>query len=339
MSLPEVHKMQYRPWGFGAGPVENEYQTGLIDVFRDLSAYNSQQFPYTSKDGHCLGAFVDVTIRTNLPLSGRFLAVQNSWKMRNAFRKFHFKRQEMFELAGVEDDEIGTYAREIKPFFDLMDAKEFFDGVDYWNRSQFHPYKVNSGLSNLGPAAGAFEYDNLTKGTWQRTAVASSEPGIDGGNPDVDSWFLHICDEHLENMTPSLNWDSVGMIYAYNQDKMNPVTPTGDETITGQNPLGLLAAQTQTGGVITDIAHYQELETPPYDITDDGDSISKSVIGEFRCVPFSKGESNITVTTYRNLWLPAGYLGFAFDQAPSTMVGEWEIVVDVKAVWECRELA
>ena len=334
MSLPEVHKMQYRPWNFGEGPVENNYQTGLIDVFRDLSAYNSQHFPYTTSDGHALGAYVDVEIRSNIPLSGRFVSVQNSWKFRNSVRKFHFKREEMFELAGIEDDEIGTYARTIKPYFDKMDATLLFDGNDYWNRAQFMPYQVAEGLTS-----DEITYDNLKMGDWERTVVASSIPAQDGDVPETDVWFLHICDEHLENQTPNNNWDSVGMIMAYNQDKMQPQTPVALETVTGQNPLGLLAAQTLTGGVVTELAEYQELESPPYDISDNGDSISKSVIGEFRCVPYTSLGTNISVYHFKNLWLPAGYLGFAFDQSPISLLGELEIVVDVKAVWECRELA
>ena len=65
------------------------------------------------------------------------------------------------------------------------------------------------------------------------------------------------------------------MIHSYNLDRMEVVTPTAESTVSGPaNPLAaLIASGNQAAGEILDIANDQELEAPPYDITDAGDSI------------------------------------------------------------------
>lgn len=341
MSLPAVHKLTYAPYDYGEGPVVNQFQTGLIDIFRDLSSYNSKHFPYTTNDGHLLGAYVDVTIKSSVPLSGEIVGVQNSWKLRNSFRKFHFKRMEMFENAGVEGEELGTYGKTIRPFFDLMDFMGFIQGggtLDFWNRAQYYPKRVTSAMSGGSPVGTEFELETMLGGDWDRSVVASATPGADGDIGYTDEWFLHICDGHATG-TGKGAYDSVGMIQAYNEDRMEVVTPDSSESITGQNPLALLTAQTIAGGAVSAIAEDQEEEAPPYDITDFGDSIHKSVIDVFRAAPNTAGDDNVSTYTIRNVWCPAGYLGFLWDQAPSDLQNAMEIVVDVKSVWECRELA
>lgn len=334
MSLPAAHKLRYKP--FQVGPLQ-QHKTGLIDIFRDLSMYNAKNFPYTTKDGHLLGAYVDVTMKATKDCSGSIVALQNSWKLRNAVRKFHFRRLEMFENAGIEGEELGRYGHEIRPYFDRAHALQ----QNLWNEGEFGPYRVTTdGVTvDSGTDIATVEIEFMKGGDWDRSQVVSSTPTADGGDPETDVWNLHLAGGHITSATAG-TYDSVGMILAYNEDRMEVVTPGAEETVVGNNPLALLASQSVTGGLAADIAEDQELERPPYDISDGGDSISLSEIEFFRAVPYSAGDDNSAIIHLKNLWLPAGYLGFSFDQFPSDLVGDGlEIVVDVKSVWECRELA
>ncbi len=339
MSLPAVHKMRYKPW-FGAGPAVNEFKTGLIDVFRDLSSYNAKNHQYTTDDGHLLGAYVDLTIKSTTPVEGAIIALPNSWKVRNAVRKFHFERLEMFEKAGIRGDELGRYGKTMRPFFDYQHALSVVsdDPKDYWNYDQFNPYRVEKEMDITGTGnTGEWNIEPMVGGDWDRSKLTASTPGKDGDNPQVDEWFIHLAGSHITGQGKGI-YDSVGMVLAYNEDRMEVITPGTEETVVGNNPLALLRSQSITGGAAVDIAEDQELEDPPYDINDGGDSIHLNEIELFKIVPYTSDESNSNQITLRNLWLPAGYCGFAFSKAPAGLQDDLEIIVDVKAVWECREL-
>jgi hypothetical protein len=71
------------------------------------------------------------------------------------------------------------------------------------------------------------------------------------------------------------------MIHSYNLDRMEVVTPTTEILAGPTNPLAaLIATGNQAAGEVIEIAKEQELETPPYDIVDNGDSI-ETVNGAF----------------------------------------------------------
>ena len=342
MTLPAVHKMRYKPW-LQSGPQVNNYHTGLVDIFRDLSAYNAQHHKYTTDDGHLLGAFVDITIKSTVDCSGAVVALNNSWKLRNAVRKFHFERLEMFEKAGIEDEELGRYGKTLRPFFDYehaLSAVTDDPNNDYWNYEQFRPYRVKKELTTIGLPSNLdkrWEVEQMVGGDWDRSKLASSTPGLDGDSPRIDEWFVHLAGSHISGLGAGA-YDSAGMIQSYNEDRMEVITPDSEETVVGNNPLALLRSQSISGGAAVDIAEDQELEAPPYDIIDYGDSIHLAEVDFFKLVPYSGGEDNIAEFTLRNVWLPAGYLGFSFNQSPQELQPALDITVDVKAVWECRRV-
>ena len=45
-----------------------------------------------------------------------FNTAPNTWRMRNAFRKFHAYRELMFENAGVSKEERGRYGHTMRPY-------------------------------------------------------------------------------------------------------------------------------------------------------------------------------------------------------------------------------
>ena len=91
------------------------------------------------------------------------------------------------------------------------------------------------------------------------------------------------------------------MIHAYNVDRMEVITPNFGETLDGpSNPLAaLISSGNQATGEVLELAIEQELETPPYDIVDAGDSIQTLVRGF--------GASTAEVPNIRfSCFLPAG---------------------------------
>ena len=251
--LPEVNRLYYEPFNL-IGPLTQQ-QTGLVPIFDHLSEYNAQHFGYSSDDGHIYGAYIDVYIKASKTVTGQLVGVQNSWKLRNAFRKFHFERLEMFEKAGIEDEELGTYTKTLKPYFDNVHARN----PQLWQIENFQPYLVDNNLEAAGELY--FETSKLIGGSIPMSVFATSDAQEEGDTSHLDEWTVHICGPHSSVDPP---WDSVGMIQSYNADRMEPVTPDADSTVTGpQNPLALLRSQSLTGGAVAEIAEDQELTTPP----------------------------------------------------------------------------
>ena len=124
------------------------------------------------------------------------------------------------------------------------------------------------------------------------------------------------------------------MIHAYNQDRQEVQVQTAGTTITSyDNPLAALSTQTATSGEITDIAEDLELEAPPYDLDDQGDSVKPVAIANLRVQPFTSGQSNTSTVTLKNVFLPAGFA--CFDMGKAGLEGTFD--VSVKAVLECRD--
>ena len=255
---------------------------GYLNIARDLARVNAKNEEITSRDGHVYGYLCNFKWTLGASNSVTLQVAPNTWKMRNSFRKFHAYRDIMFENAGVEGEEKGRYGKTIRPLLDpLMDSSRFGTNV----LDPFTYKGPRTGTGNPTPHI----YDG---GEWTYTQLATTpifEEGV-ALDPAVDFWAdafnLHICDENQMSGAPiapgsSGYYKSVGMIHSYNLDRMEVVTPTTAETIDGpSNPLAaLIATGNQATGEVIEIAEDQELEKPPYDIDDNGDSIFMNVEG------------------------------------------------------------
>ena len=264
--------------------------TAYLNVARDLSRVNSKNEEITSRDGHVFGYLVDVKI-TGSNISA--FRAPNSWKMRNSFRKFHAYRDLMFDNAGIEGEEKGRYGKTIRPYLD----------AGHVNGTEAQVVSTDSAGSDV-------IFDG---GEWTYTSLATTP--IYGGGPRpgtstqnwADTFSLHICEENVIELagdeTQSDMYSQVGMIHSYNLDRMEVVTPSALETVSGpSNPLAQLRLTgNQAGGAVLDIAEDQELEAPPYDQLDNGDSI-ETVSGGF-------GASTSEFPTIRfQTFVPAGLM-------------------------------
>ena len=293
-------------------------QQFYLNIARDLSRINSKNEEVTTRDGHVYGYMCNFKVTTTDETTLRLFTAPNSWKMRNAFRKFHAYRDLMFEHAGIDKSEMGKYGKTIRPYLDIGDASGGYTAV-----AKF--------LHSDGTEG---EYDG---GEWTHTQLATTPIYTETAAviPETlwaDAFDLHICEENQvtgKSAKESGFYTSVGMIHSYNLDRMEVVTPDATEIIAGpSNPLAaLISSGNQATGEVIDIAKDQELETPPYDIADDGDSI--------QCSQAEFGVMRSTGGTFSfNAFLPAGLarLNLSADVACA-------VQVEVLARVLCKDMA
>jgi len=247
------------------------YLAGAADIryynlAKDLAMVNSRNEEVTDRKGNLYGYWCKITAVSvaTAPDILSLVKIPNTWKVRNAFRKFHFAREHMFREAGVTKREMGKYGRTIRAYF----------SQDHITNGDQVPRLFDANSNTPGAATG---------GVWTYSRLASAPSFLEGftgsgGLPIVDSYTLTILDDNdVDATSTSLDvttWDSVGMVESYNLDRMEeiPDATAGSAIQSPNNPLSALFAQSVMSGEVTEIAEDQELEAPPYDITPAGDS-------------------------------------------------------------------
>jgi len=267
--------------------------TNYYNIAMDLAKVNARNEEITDRKGNLYGYWCKVQT-ASLANDALFMAyVPNTWKVRNSFRKFHFARESMFRDAGVTKREMGKYGRTLRPYF----------SVDHQSSGDQSVRLFDPGSNSIA---------NATGGEWTYSTLASSAPLIEGEDHDVetlvDEWTLTILDSHKVAATSQggvKTWDSVAMVQAYNQDRMEEIPDaTGDSAIVSlNNPLASLRTQTLTTGEILEIATDQQLEAPPYDILDSGDSTEAC----FDYMPMAKS-GTAQIRSWGLYFFPAGII-------------------------------
>ena len=293
-----------------------------MNLVKDMSWLNSRGHDHTDRDGNVVGYWVDVTIVLEDEAPWYVGGAPNTWKMRNAFRKFHFARNDMFKSAGVTKREMGRYGATIRPFLDQ-------GMVDYDDKA--NPVENNT-LVPFGCTDALRSWDYSQLGSSPGWTV--DETGT-GSLSVVDEFKLTICGPNYVESTATggitKKFSTAGMIHAYNSDRMEVVTPTASEVIQGpNNPLAAIRSQSVTSGLVTDIAEDQELEGTPYSQLDDGDSVD-AVIFDF----LNTDAATLQVARIRNLFVPAGIL-FILQGSAGTVTPT--IFIDVKGWSLCKDL-
>jgi hypothetical protein len=306
----------------------NLIQKGYFNIARDLSRLNSKNEEVTTRDGHVFGYLCKIKMKASASTALTFSAAPNSWKMRNSFRKFHAYRDIMFDNAGVEGEEMGRYGKTIRPLLDINHRGS--------NADTLVPITTASNATADSP--GDEKY--FDKGEWTYTQLATTPIYGEGPRPSTstetwaDAFSLHICEENVADVPPSDNasgsYIAVGMIHSYNLDRMEVVTPGSAEVLASPtNPLAALRATgNQATGEVLDIAIDQELETPPYDLDDNGLSIMK-IVDNISAVPSTGG--TVTFTAF----LPAGLAAFYLSQKTAATFFEVEVLGKVL----CKDMA
>jgi hypothetical protein len=303
--------------------------TNAINIARDLSWMNSKNEEVTTRDGHVYAYICNITVVSDAAAQLTVTTAPNSWKMRNSFRKWHAYRDMMFEEAGVSESEKGRYGKTIRPYLD----------PNFKAATQ----RVPTLAGDSGAGAGV-----ATLGEWTYTEIAAT-PGFDTdavgteGGSIVDVYDLSICGPNTVSSTTTLGterYSNVGMIMSYNQDRQEVITPTLDsETVEGQNnPLALLRYKGASAGEVMNIAEDQELEAPPYDIRDNGDSIYPVISELGQLSPGWNGSNSIpSKSKLTGVVVPAGMFVLTASAAGSADVSG--ILVEVIGKVLCKDLA
>lgn len=303
-----------------------------FNLTRDASAVESKNYEHTTRDGHVKGFLINYEIIGDANQLYNFVTAPNSWKFRNAFRKFHAYRNLMFDNAGVTMDERGRYGKTIRPYLSDCHRKA---------ELAYDPESSSTLVIGQPAVVTCSASGSMKKGEWTYSKLATTplyteEAGTMGSSTlDVaDEFDLTICDANVVPTTQSGTsgqYDSVGMIHSYNLDRMEVVTPdtTPGLTIEGpQNPLAaLIASGNQAAGEILEITQDQELEKPPYDTADNGDSIKAVIVG-FDKVPTTVG------VTRGQLFVPAGLLQI-IPSSQDAFIFRCDVVAEVL----CKDMA
>jgi len=272
-----------------------------INIARDLSRINSKNEEVTTRDGHVYAYVCKVTLSAAASSGWTFFTAPNTWKMRNAFRKFHAYRDMMFENAGVEGDEIGRYGKTIRP---LLDGNHQFAGTadNTLVCTTIDSDKTTARKYDVGE----WTYTQLSTTPIYNLGESPTESSA-AGDDWADSFNLQICEENEFEVAGDTErsgmYSRVGMIHSYNLDRMEVVTPSAAVTLDSpSNPLAALRSNgNQATGEVLDIAIDQELEAPPYDLADNGASIYAPVQGQV-IFPTTAGTKTLIVTA------PAGLM-------------------------------
>ena len=326
-----------------------------INVFDGLSRLNHKHHEWTTRDGHLKGVLCDLTVRVTAgeTFETDFYGLGNTWTVRNAFRKFHFLREQMFRDAGVTRTEMGKYSHTLRPKL-LPDSKftgtvnasfdQTFPGArlttDVWANSTVDYFTVKKGQLNGGGTDISNNMDQTLDYTRLVSAVPIVEMDTQGKAKLYDEWDLHIILEHevQDTVNGEDQWTSVSMLQAYLEDRQAEIPDaTATSAITAQNPLAALASQAVSSGEVTEIASEQQLEEPPYDITHEiySSGVQLANKGTFSIASAffdSATWSGVAQQTIRNVFLPSGWLTFY------SRVNNFDLEVDVKGIFECRDV-
>lgn len=296
-----------------------------LNIARDLSRMNSRNEEVTTRDGHVFGYLCRFTV--NAGSGGTAFSVYaapNTWKMRNAFRKFHAYRQMMFDNIGVEGNEIGRYGKTIRPLLDTGMAAD--------DTKTLVAVTPDSSHVNL------IDYD---VGEWSYTQLATTPLNtdtLDTTDPMkiawADAFYLKICEENEFDVAGTDDssglYSRVGMIHSYNLDRMEVVTPDADEILDGpSNPLAAIRSEgNRAAGEVLELIKDQELEAPPYDLADNGDSIY-APIQALAQVPSTGGSRSFTA------FLPAGLARMYINNTDNVSIIEVEVLDKIL----CKDMA
>ena len=304
---------------FYAVPANASSAGVYVNIARDLARLNGKNEEITTRDGHVYGYLVNVSASIGAANRLDAYTAPNSWRLRNAFRKWHAYRDMYFEHAGINTkEELGRYGHTMRPYLDVS-----------------HKGGTEVGMSTVDSKGNTITYD---QGAWTYTVLSSAptytatDTPISGETqPIVDEWDLHICeptDVTDASDFKSGTYKSVGMIHSYNLDRVI-ADPSALVSVEGpSNPLAALISSGDMGvGEVLEIAESLELELPPYDTKSDGDTI-------YEPINAFKVSASIAGTINFQCFVPAGLL--RLNNAADTA---YPLKIDVLGKVLCKDMA
>ena len=225
----------------------------------------------------------------------------------------------MFRDAGVTASEQGRYGQTLRPH---LTTSMVSDGV-YKN-----PFTFTGAGSPYEYIGGEWTYTTLASSpSWDNTPLEDHDQ-----LPLADTYTIALCGDNVEQDDEGgiKSWQTIGLVTSYNIDRMEVVPDaTADTSIVGlNNPFAMLKSQSVVSGEVGDIAKDQELEEPPYDITDNGDSV--------QLVKQATVIQNATESVRKaRVFLPAGLMALYTTAAMAQSVVSVQVIGKVL----CKDMA
>jgi len=296
------------------------------NIGRDLATINAKNEEVVDRDGHVAGYICNIRVAADGAARLSFVTAPNTWKMRNAVRKAHFLRQAMFRDAGITESEQGKYGKTIRPHLHTNQVSDSVYKKPYFARPAADSPSAGGTVAEY--AGGEWSYTTLASSpSWDNTPLEDHD-----GLPLADTYTLAICGSNREQDDQGgiKSWNTIGLINSYNLDRMEQIPDaTADSAISGtNNPFAMLKSQSVVSGEVAEIAEDQQLEAPPYDIDDDGDSV------ELLYNSMLITNSTESVRTMQ-LFVPAGLFGIISTAALTSGT----VTVDVVGKVLCKDMA
>jgi len=296
------------------------------NIGRDLATINAKNEEVVDRDGHVAGYICNIRVSSSAAANLSFVTAPNTWKMRNSVRKTHFLREAMFRDAGVTESEQGKYGKTLRPHLHTFQVSDAVYKDPFFLRPVADSPSAGGTLAAY--EAGEWSYSTLASSpSWDNTPQSDHDR-----LPMADTYTIAICGPNREQADEGgiKSWNTIGLINSYNLDRMEQVPDaTADTAIQGtNNPFAMLKSQSVVSGEVAEIAEDQQLEEPPYDVADDGDSIE---------LLYQTMVIQNTTESVRSLQLfvPAGLFAVVSTSAMTEAI----MTVDVVGKVLCKEMA
>lgn len=308
----------------------------IFDLFKDLSMQDRKYHQYTTNDGHLRGILANITLEISGDSSEltdfQIWGAPNSWAVRNAVRRFHFERLEMYERNGIDREELGAYARTIRPWLDNGHySSKYVDDL------------LPTG-ANWDETTEAWSIAQYTGGQWPHSDFVSAPgtvtfdvSGVVATPKFTDKWNLSLVGDHVVQATSDAGdekWACVSAVRSYIDARGKPLTPRDnsvgdpDQVIQGtNNPLLQLSSGDISSSMVTEEAESESEWAPPYELApNDASRMESKGIGSLQ-------GSQTRIFKFNNVFLPGGFLLYDSKSVYSFS----EMTVEVLGLAECRE--
>ena len=235
-----------------------------INLPRDMSATNFRGYESIDSNGNLLVYVCDFEFLTDAsPNEIHIRVAPETWKTKNACKKWHAYRELMFKESGISKSERGTWSKSIRPYFDAMHAAS--------PQYTLNPQQVTAVLEG---AASEWEYKDesaVPLGDWTYSnIVVETNPDSGGIVKETDQFALAILGQSVNNLTGIVgsdeSWDTVAMIESYNQDRAGMRDNSFEPVADSSNPLALLKGRSESSYETLEIASDEAEDGPPYDV-------------------------------------------------------------------------
>jgi len=244
----------------------------------------------------------------------------NNWQTRNAVRMASFQRKELRDEAGVSDESIGKYAKNIR--FNL-DPRMY--GVTYYptvggggsaTAKRIYAYSDLIGTPAVFQG-GVWDNGGVSTSTWDYTELTQmTKDPVTGVPTAANSFFLNVLGAHSSS-TAGGPYDYISTILAYNQrrqtvrDQATAVAGGDTQFIVTESPFFRIPEQDVSEDAYVGIT-LDEQDRPPYDRDASTSGTDDAMLAQPVANARLSNTSGLTSHTFR-VQAPLGLLQLVFD--------------------------